>query len=205
MTVRLGDRTGPEPDGGPDGVVTRGPDGVADDEADDETWWDRHGWEVPVAATTDRRLAAPGAAADPGAGTPADRFGWSTLLLSAAVVGGLVTLPVLGFTGGPGRVLTPTLWALIGTAVGVRLSHREPRWDLGDPRRVELLLVWAVAYAVVGLRFFEGVAGWWVPATVLTALAPPTSTRVRAVLTWARPRLPHRRTAQLPDLPDLSA
>lgn len=192
MTVHLGDRTGPEPDGG------------ADDDADDETWWDRHGWEVPAAVSTGRRDPAPGGSADPGAGTPADRFGWSTLLLSVAVVGGLVTLPVLGFTGSVGRVLTPTLWALIGTAFGVRLSHREPRWDLGDPHRVEPLLVWAVAYAVtglVGLRFFDGVAGWWVPATVLTALAPVASVRVRQVLKWVRPHLRHRRTPRVPDLP----
>lgn len=167
MTVRLGhDRTGPDPD----------------DDADDETWWDRHGWEVPVAAATHRPHDAPAGSTGPGADASADRFGWSTLLLSVAVVGGLVTLPVLGFTGGPGRVLTPTLWALIGTAVGVRLSHREPRWDLGDPRRVEPLLAWVVTYAVtalVGLRLFEGDAGWWLPATALTALSPLATTRLR--------------------------
>lgn len=188
MTVRPDDRAGPEPD----------------DDADDETWWDRHGSDAPAVAVSCHPGAAPGGQARPDVDATADRFGWSTLLLSVAVVGGLVTLPVLGFTGGPGRVLTPTLWALIGTAVGVRLSHREPRWDLGDPRRVEVLLVWVVAYAIgalVGLRFFEGDAAWWLPATVLTVLAPFATARSRRVLAWARLHVRRRATPAAPDLP----
>lgn len=175
MTVRLGDRTGPGPDGG------------ADDDRDDETWWDRHGWEVPAPVTTARADAgyqdsAPREQADAKSGEAAGSVRWSTLLLSVALLGGVVTLPVLGFTGGPGRVLTPTLWALIGLAVGVGLSHREPRWDLGEARRLEPLLAWVLAYAVtatIGLRFFEGVVGWWLPATVLTALSPLVTARIR--------------------------
>lgn len=180
MTVRLGDRNG------------SGPDGGADDDGDDETWWDRHGWEVPTPVAAVRAGAGPsGSVAREASGEHASAehtsatdggFRWSTLLLAVAVPGGIVTLPVLGFTGGPGRVLTPTLWALIGLAVGVALSHREPRWDLGDTRRVEPLLAWALAYAVTataGVRFFEGVPGWWVPATVVTALAPLLTAWVR--------------------------
>lgn len=180
MTADLGDRRAAEPD-----------------PVEDSGWWDRHGWELPVPSpltraerpahdSADDDRADDDRADDDRADESADDggavwFGWSALLVCVAVAGSLVTLPVLGFAGGLGRVLAPTLWALLGTGVGVSLSAREPAWDL-DRRRVEPLAAWLLAYtvaAVVGMRFFEDVAAWWVPATVLTALAPVVTARVR--------------------------
>jgi len=147
---------------------------------DDPTWWDRHGWDgvspSPAAASL-----APGDGPDPTAAAN-DGPRWSTMLTAVAVVGGLLTLPVLGFAGGFGRILAPTVWAFVGLAVGLRLSDREPAWDLRDARRVEPLVGWLLAYAgtaVMGLRWFEGVEGWWVPGTVLTALMPFAVARAR--------------------------
>ena len=177
MTAHLADRTDP------------------DDPADDDTWWDRHGWDGAPPATG----SLPGRSArdpDPSVGdgdrSAGDRdrerdttqragVAWSTLLVGVAVLGGLITLPVLGFAGGLGRVLAPTAWAFVGLRVGVGLSDREPRWDLADPRRVEPLVWWVVAYAVtalVGLHRFEGVTAWWVPGTVGTAVLPFAVARV---------------------------
>lgn len=199
MTVRLGDPAGFEP-------VEPAPFDEPDGDEDDETWWDRHGWEVPTPYSTVPSGDTDVDPADVGAQRSDEWFGWSTLLLSVAVVGGLVTLPVLGLAGAPGRVLAPALWALIGTAVGVRFSYREPRWAPGDARRLGSLLAWGLAYALtalVGLRFFEGVVGWWAPATVLTAVTPFAHIRFRyrSLGTPVRRRLPRRGRRGVTDLP----
>ncbi len=198
MTVRLGDPAGSEP------VEPDGSDEPDEPDEDDETWWDRHGWEVPTPYSTVPSADAAPDPADADVQRSDEWFGWSTLLLSVAVLGGLVTLPVLGLAGAPGRVLAPALWALIGTAVGVRFSYREPRWAPGDARRLGSLLAWGLAYALtalVGLRFFEGVAGWWGPATVLTALTPFAHIRLRSLSTPVRRRLPRRGRRGVADLP----
>lgn len=146
-------------------------------DADEVTWWDRHGWDYPEAADVDQ----PDEPEEPvGMSTG---YGWSALLLAVAVVGGMITLPVLGLTGGFGHVLAPALWALIATVVGVRLGGREPVWDLGDRRRVEPLLAWAAAYALtagIGLQWLAGSILWWVCATVLTTVAPVLPPLIRS-------------------------
>lgn len=148
-----------------------GDPGQSGDSGDDSTWWDRHGDGSPpgvAAATVPADEPEPGAA---GSGGPP----WSILLTTVAVVGSVLTLPVLGFAGGFGRIVAPTVWVFVGLAVGLRLSDRAPTWDLRDRRRVERLVGCLVAYAgtaVPGLRWFEGEAAWWVPGTVLTALTP---------------------------------
>ena len=187
MTAHVADRTDP------------------DEPADDATWWDRHGWDggVPAGARlVGPPLATDGAALDerldghldgdveedPDRPQPAG-VRWSTLLLSVALLGGLITLPVLGFAGGFGRVLAPTAWVFVGLVVGLRLSDREPTWDLADPHRVEPLVGWVLAYAttaLIGLRGFEGVAGWWVPGTVVTAVLPFVVARLRPAAALAR-------------------
>ena len=170
MTAHVADRTDP------------------DEPADDATWWDRHGWDggspatASVVAEPPLEDGSPDAdGRDPDGPQPAG-VRWSTLVMSVALLGGLITLPVLGFAGGFGRVLAPTAWAFVGLVVGLRLSDREPAWDLDDPHRVEPLVAWVLAYAataLVGLHWFEGVAGWWVPGTVLTAVLPFAVARLR--------------------------
>ncbi len=178
-----------------------------DDPADDATWWDRHGWDGGSAGDPSSRVRAPGpdlsdpqtddsGTEDPDGPRPAG-VRWSTLLTAVVLLGGLITLPVLGLAGGFGRVLAPTAWALLGLAVGLRLSDREPTWDLSDLRRVEPLIGWGLGYAVTalaGLRWYEGVPGWWVPGTVATALMPFVFARARPVAALHRSISAARRT-----------
>lgn len=162
------------------------------DDRDDDTWWDRHGWDGP---------AAPGAAddrggldAEPGSDGPGSGGGspgqvsdgppWSRVLSVVAATGTLLTLPLAGFAGGYGRIAAPAVWALVGLAASLLLSRREPDWDLGEPRRAEPVVGWAVAYLlvlVVGLDVgpLAGSPGYWLPLTPAVAAVPWVLARLR--------------------------
>lgn len=159
----------------------------AADVDDDDTWWDRHGWDL---GDTDAAVDdVPVDDDDPAVETAGADLSWSRLANAVAVVGTLVTLPLLGLTGGYGRILAPVAWTFLGLGVSLALSGREPAWDLREPRRAEPVGVWAVLYAavvVVGLNAAPLTGNWvyWLPATAGAALVPLVVARFR----WAEER-----------------
>ncbi len=166
-------------------------------DSDEGSWWDRHGWDYPTgaAAPSDTAFAdaafADAAVAEGEQSLPwhgdADAPGglaWSRVATVFLVAGTPLTLPMIGLAGGYGRILGPAIWALLGLALSLLLTGREPVWDLNRPRRAEPLLSWAAAYLLglfVGLNVpgLNGAVWFWIPMTLFAAIAPLVLARLR--------------------------